>query len=138
MGPLDVAEVGSENLARADLSYIERAHFARNMVQAGVARDVIAKDLVDPPGRGGLDPVGQGEPVRPADPRGGPDRGAKAAGRPRAETLKDAKGLKFARIERSTAGVRVTTLVRATAPRSASCAALVPDRRKPVQALPAR
>jgi hypothetical protein len=39
-GPI-VASIaqGSENLARADLSYIERAHFARNMVQAGVARD---------------------------------------------------------------------------------------------------
>ncbi len=36
---------GSENLARADLSYIERAHFAGNMVQAGVARDVIAKAM---------------------------------------------------------------------------------------------
>ena len=41
-GPDDAELViaqGSENLAREDLSYIERAHFARNMERAGIARD---------------------------------------------------------------------------------------------------
>ena len=36
---------GSENLAREDLSYIERAHFARNMERAGIARDLILKAM---------------------------------------------------------------------------------------------
>ncbi len=149
---------GSENLARADLSYIERAHFARNMVQAGVARDVIAKamglqashlsslltvaEAIPAPVLATIGPAPRiGRPnwltladrIKAAAPgrinealaaanlagKTSDERFAavlaaltttpKAAGRPRAETLKDAKGLKFARIERSTAGVRVTT-----------------------------
>ena len=40
-----VVAQGSENLSRADLSYIERAHFARNMDQAGIAKDVILRAM---------------------------------------------------------------------------------------------
>nr|WP_254803840.1 plasmid partitioning protein RepB [Methylobacterium sp.]USU34615.1 plasmid partitioning protein RepB [Methylobacterium sp.] len=36
---------GSENLAREDLSYIERAHFARNMELAGIDRETILKAM---------------------------------------------------------------------------------------------
>ncbi|MGE7416624.1 plasmid partitioning protein RepB [Methylobacterium tarhaniae] len=149
---------GSENLARADLSYIERAHFARNMVQAGVTREVIAKamgmqathlsslltvaDAIPAPVLAIIGPAPRiGRPnwltladrIKSAPPEqidtalASPDLSGKtsderfavvlagltvapkATKRPKAETLKDAKGLKFARVERSTSGVRVTT-----------------------------
>ncbi|KMO36561.1 plasmid partitioning protein [Methylobacterium tarhaniae] len=149
---------GSENLARADLSYIERAHFARNMVQAGVTREVIAKamgmqathlsslltvaDAIPAPVLAIIGPAPRiGRPnwltladrIKSATPEqidtalASPDLSGKtsderfavvlagltvapkATKRPKAETLKDAKGLKFARVERSTSGVRVTT-----------------------------
>ncbi len=149
---------GSENLARADLSYIERAHFARNMVQAGVTREVIAKAMglqathlsslltvadaipasvlatIGPAPRIGrpnwltlADRIKAASPEqidtalaspdlsgRTSDERFGVVLAAlavapKPSGRPRAETLKDTRGLKFARVERSTSGVRVTT-----------------------------
>lgn len=151
---------GSENLARADLSYIERAHFARNMIQAGVARDVIAKAMgtqasnlsnlltvadsipgnalavIGPaPGVGRprwltlAERIKAAGPSRVVDALAAPDLDgktsderfavilaaltgapakAKAKARPRAETVKDAKGLKFARVERSATGLRVT------------------------------
>ncbi|MEE7441092.1 plasmid partitioning protein RepB [Methylobacterium oryzae] len=149
---------GSENLARADLSYIERAHFAGNMVQAGVARDVIAKamgtqathlssllavaEAIPPEVLSTIGPApAVGRPRwltladrikvatpemidtalasrdlagKPSDERFAVILAALAASpprkaRPRAETLKDSKGLRFARVERSTSGVRVTT-----------------------------
>ncbi|KMO33454.1 plasmid partitioning protein [Methylobacterium variabile] len=149
---------GSENLARADLSYIERAHFAHNMMQAGVARDVIAKAMgtqnsnlssylavaegIPGPALATIGPapgVGRprwltladrikaatGEQVEAA--LASPDLAGKTSDerfavvlaalnaapppkrKPKAETVKDAKGLKFARVERSAVGVRVTT-----------------------------
>ncbi|AWB26152.1 plasmid partitioning protein RepB (plasmid) [Methylobacterium currus] len=149
---------GSENLARADLSYIERAHFARNMVQAGVTREVVAKAMgMQAPHLSSLLTVADAIPasvlaiIGPAPKIGRPnwltlaDRikaatpeqidtalaasglfgktsnerfgvvlaaltpAPKATRKPKAETLKDSKGLKFARVERSTSGVRVTT-----------------------------
>lgn len=153
-----VVAQGSENLAREDLSYIERAHFARNMEQAGVARDVILKamgvhrpDLVNylavaeaipAPVLAAIGPAPKtGRPrwltladrIKTASPEqidtalASPDLAGKPsderfavvlatltaapkpAKKPKAETLKDPKGLKFARVERSTSGVRVTT-----------------------------
>lgn len=149
---------GSENLARADLSYIERAHFAQNMVRAGVTRDVIAKAMglqtthlssllsvaeaipasvlavIGPAPRIGrpnwltlADRIKSATPERIDSALVSPDLSGKSsnerfavvlaglaaapkvAKRAKAETLKDAKGLKFARVERSTSGVRVTT-----------------------------
>ncbi|MEH3148564.1 MAG: plasmid partitioning protein RepB [Methylobacterium frigidaeris] len=148
---------GSENLAREDLSYIERAHFARNMEQAGVAREVILKAMgVHRPDLANYLAVAESIPpvliaaIGPAPKIGRPrwltladrvktagrDRIAaalaspalagktsderfaailaalaaapKAAARPKAETLKDGRGLKFARVERSATGLRVT------------------------------
>lgn len=149
---------GSENLARADLSYIERAHFARNMVQAGVTRDVIAKAMgTQVSNLSNLLTVAEGIPgealavIGPAPGVGrprwltlaerikavGPERldaalttsdladktsderfaailaalvapPAKAKARPKSEVVKDAKGVKFARVERSATGLRVT------------------------------
>lgn len=152
-----VVAQGSENLAREDLSYIERAHFARNMEQAGVARDVILKAMgVHRPDLANYLAVAEAIPdavlsaIGPAPKVGRPrwltlaDRikaavpktvetalaSLELAGRtsderfglilaalaappppkakPRAETVKDTKGVKFARVERSTEGLRVT------------------------------
>ena len=149
---------GSENLARADLSYIERAHFAGNMVQAGVARDVIAKAMgtqathlsslltvaeaipskvlstIGPaPNVGRPRWLTLADRIKAASPElidtalASPDLAGKPSderftvilaalavppprkAQPRAETVKDPRGLKFARVERSTSGVRVTT-----------------------------
>ncbi|WP_238193262.1 plasmid partitioning protein RepB [Methylobacterium frigidaeris] len=152
-----VVAQGSENLAREDLSYIERAHFARNMEQAGIARDVILKAMsVHRPDLANYLAVAEAIPapvlaaIGPAPKVGRPrwltlaDR-IKAAtseqvdaalvspglagkasderftvilnalapppprkAKPRAETVKDARGVKFARIERSSDGMRVT------------------------------
>ncbi|WP_245293465.1 plasmid partitioning protein RepB [Methylobacterium sp. CCH5-D2] len=148
---------GSENLARADLSYIERAHFARNMVQAGVARETIAKamgtqathlsslltvaDAIPAPVLATIGPAPKiGRPnwltladrIKTASPEqidtaiASPDLAGKASderfavvlaaltvvpkpkAKPRAETLKDPKGRKYARVERSATGLRVT------------------------------
>jgi len=149
---------GSENLARADLSYIERAHFARNMVQAGVARDVIARAMgtqvsnlsnlltvaeaipeealatIGPaPGIGRPRWLTLAERIKAAgserlnialttsdltgktsDERFGAIFAAlvgpptKAKARLKSEMVKDTKGVKFARVERSATGLRVT------------------------------
>ncbi|WP_298962161.1 plasmid partitioning protein RepB [uncultured Methylobacterium sp.] len=148
---------GSENLAREDLSYIERAHFARNMERAGVAREVILKAMgVHRPDLANYLAVADSIPeaviaaIGPAPKIGRPrwltladrirtagrDRidaalaspalagrtsderfavilaalaaAPKAAARPKAETVKDSRGVKFARVERSAAGLRVT------------------------------
>ncbi|WP_348642520.1 plasmid partitioning protein RepB [Methylobacterium sp. WL93] len=148
---------GSENLARENLSYIEKAHFARNMEQVGVAREVILKamgvhrpDLANYlsvaeaiPGSvltaiGPAPKVGRprwltlADRIRAATPEqvntalASPDLAGKASderfavilaalaapsarkAKPRAETLKNAKGVKFARVERSSDGMRVT------------------------------
>ncbi|MCJ2029520.1 MULTISPECIES: plasmid partitioning protein RepB [Methylorubrum] len=153
-----VVAQGSENLAREDLSYIERAHFARNMEQAGVAREVILKamgvhrpDLVNylavaeaipAPVLAAIGPAPKiGRPrwltladrIQGASPEqvdtalASPDLAGKPsderfavvltaltaapkpARKPKGETMKDSKGMKFARVERSTSGVRVTT-----------------------------
>ncbi len=149
---------GSENLARADLSYIERAHFAQNMVRAGVTRDVIAKAMglqtthlssllsvaeaipasvlavIGPPPQdrpAQLAHVGRPDQVR--DPRadrqrprlagpvrqvveravrrgaGGARRGTQGGEAGEGRDAEGCQGLKFARVERSTSGVRVTT-----------------------------
>ncbi|MDP4026990.1 plasmid partitioning protein RepB [Methylobacterium sp. NEAU 140] len=152
-----VVAQGSENLAREDLSYIERAHFARNMEQAGVARDVILKamgvhrpDLVNyfavaeaipAPVLAAIGPAPKiGRPrwltladrIQAASPEqidtalASPDLSGKASDerfaavlaalsvapkpkkKPKGETLKDSKGLKYARVERSATGLRVT------------------------------
>ncbi|WP_245291394.1 plasmid partitioning protein RepB [Methylobacterium aquaticum] len=152
-----VVAQGSENLAREDLSYIERAHFARNMEQAGIAREVILKAMgVHRPDLANYLAVAEAIPaavlaaIGPAPKIGRPrwltlaDRIKAAAperieaalasadlagktsderfavvlaalaaqpprkAKPRAETVKDARGVKFARIERSTDGMRVT------------------------------
>lgn len=153
-----VVAQGSENLAREDLSYIERAHFALNMEQAGIARDTILKamsvhrpDLVNyltvakaipRPMLGLIGPAPKvGRPrwltfverVKAATPEqiASALESPKLAGRssderfsvlfaaltppsvrkakPKFEALKDAKGLRFARIERSSSGIRLTT-----------------------------
>lgn len=152
-----VVAQGSENLAREDLSFIERAHFARNMELAGIAREVILKAMgVHRPNLASYLAVAEAVPasvvavIGPAPKAGRPrwltlaDRIKAAtperidtalaspdlAGKPsderfaivlaalaapskrapkaRAETIKDARGVKFARIERSTDGMRVT------------------------------
>ncbi len=159
--PLSDAELivaqGSENLAREDLSFIERAHFANNMAQAGIAREVILKAMgTDASRLSNFLAIAQAVPgvvltaIGPAPGVGRPrwlalvDRiravghertdaalaSAKLAGkpsderfsivftalaaapakraRPRTEALKDARGVRFARLERSTAGLRLT------------------------------
>lgn len=152
-----VVAQGSENLAREDLSFIERAHFARNMEQAGIAREVILKamgvhrpnlanylsvaEAIPAPVVAAIGPapkVGRprwltlAERIRTATPEridtalASPDLVGKASDerfavilaalaapaprgpKARAATLKDAKGVKFARIERSSDGMRVT------------------------------
>jgi ParB family chromosome partitioning protein len=152
-----VVAQGSENLAREDLSYIERAHFARNMEQAGVAREVILKAMaVHRPDLANYLAVAEAIPgpvlaaIGPAPKVGrprwltladriraatqeridtalaSPDLAGKASderfaviltalaepparkAKPKAETVKDAKGVKFARVERSSDGMRVT------------------------------
>lgn len=148
---------GSENLAREDLSYIERAHFARNMEQAGVAREVILKAMgVHRPDLANYLAVADAIPaallaaIGPAPKVGrprwltlasrikaapakrietvlaSPDLVGKASddrfalilaalavpaqrkAKPRDEIVKDAKGVKFARVERSSEAMRVT------------------------------
>lgn len=148
---------GSENLAREDLSYIERAHFARNLERAGIARDVILKAMgVHRPDLSNYLSIAESIPeaviakIGPAPKVGRPrwltlaDRirsaqpdkveailasanlagkpsderfalvlaafssAPKAKAKPKAETLKDAKGLKYARVERSATALRVT------------------------------
>jgi ParB family chromosome partitioning protein len=152
-----VVAQGSENLAREDLSYIERAHFARNMEQAGIARDVILKamgvhrpdlanylavaEAIPAPVLTAIGPapkVGRprwltlAERIKAATPEqvetalAAPSLAGKNSderftvilaalaappprkAKPRAETVKDAKGVRFARIERSADGMRVT------------------------------
>lgn len=152
-----VVAQGSENLAREDLSFIERAHFARNMEQAGIAREVILKAMgVHRPNLANYLSVAEAVPssvvaaigpapkvgrprwltladrIRAATPEqieaalASPELAGKTsderfavilaalaapatrAPKARAETLKDARGVKFARIERSTDGMRVT------------------------------
>lgn len=153
-----VVAQGSENLSRADLSYIERAHFAWNMVRSGIAREVVRRAMSADEARVSnylsvaehvparvLDAIGPapkvGRPkwvtladrLKTASPEqidtalASPDLAGKAsderfavvlaalsaapkpAKKLKAETVKDSKGLKFARVERSTSGVRVTT-----------------------------
>jgi ParB family chromosome partitioning protein len=147
---------GSENLAREDLSYIERAHFARNMEQAGVARDVILKAMgVHRPDLANYLAVAEAIPaavlaaIGPAPKVGrprwltlasrikvapaervdtalsSPDLIGKASDerfslilsalaesaprkKARDEIVKDARGVKFARVERSSNAMRVT------------------------------
>lgn len=148
---------GSENLARADLSYIERAHFAHNMVRAGVARDVIAKAMGTQSSNvssylavaekipaemlaviGPAPSVGRPRwvtlverikgvpPTRITSALASPDLAGqtsdgrfsvvlaalttapKPKARPSSEPVKDAKGVRFARVERSGTGLRVT------------------------------
>jgi ParB family chromosome partitioning protein len=148
---------GSENLAREDLSYIERAHFARNMEQAGVAREVIIKAMgvhrpdlanylavaeaipasviavIGPAPKIGrprwltlADRIKAATPERIEAALASPDLPGKASDdrftvilatlavaparkvKPKAETVKDAKGMKFARVERNSDGMRVT------------------------------
>ena len=148
---------GSENLAREDLSYIERAHFARNMERAGIARDLILKamavhrteldryldiaesipapvlTIIGPAPKVGrprwltlADRIRAASPERiaavlaspklvgrPSDERFAVILTELAApqpqkAKPKAETLKDPRGLKFARVERSTTGLRLT------------------------------
>ncbi|TGE01146.1 plasmid partitioning protein RepB [Methylobacterium nonmethylotrophicum] len=152
-----VVAQGSENLAREDLSYIERAHFARNMERAGIAREVILRAMgVHRPDLANYLAVAEAIPapvlaaIGPAPKVGRPrwltlaDRIKAAApgqvdialaapglvgktsderftmilnalapppprrAKPRAETVKDARGVKFARVERSSDGMRVT------------------------------
>lgn len=156
-GDLLVAQ-GSENLAREDLSYIERAHFALNMERAGVPRQTILRamgvhrpDLVNylavasaipSPILAAIGPapkIGRprwltlAERIKTAAPDlieaalASPALPGKASNerfavilahlapqsvrksRPAIETLKDGKGTRFARVERSASGVRVTT-----------------------------
>jgi ParB family transcriptional regulator, chromosome partitioning protein len=148
---------GSENLAREDLSYIERAHFARNLDRAGIARDVILKAMgVHRPDLSNYLSIAESIPdpviarIGPAPKIGRPrwltlaerlratrpeqverilasvdlagrdsdarfalvlsafSAAPKARPKPRAETLKDAKGLKYARVERTATALRVT------------------------------
>ncbi|GJD53367.1 Nucleoid occlusion protein [Methylobacterium crusticola] len=152
-----VVAQGSENLARQDLSYIERAHFAHNMARAGVARDVILRAMGTDKGDlsryltvaesipaemlaaiGPAPKVGRprwvtladrirsarpdeiaaalaspGLPGRSSDERFAAVLAAlsgtsKSKVRPRAESLKDGHGVKFARVERSAMGLRLT------------------------------
>ncbi|MGX7706519.1 plasmid partitioning protein RepB [Methylobacterium sp. Gmos1] len=152
-----VVAQGSENLAREDLSYIERAHFARNMEQAGIPRDVILRamgvhrpdlanylavaEAIPAPVLAAIGPAPKvGRPrwltladrIKTATPAqveaalSDPGLAGKASderfavilaalaapsprrAKPRAETVKDARGVRFARIERSADGMRVT------------------------------
>ncbi|WP_342111987.1 plasmid partitioning protein RepB [Methylobacterium sp. SI9] len=149
---------GSENLAREDLSYIERAYFAHNMVKAGITRDVILKamgvhrpDLVNYLAVANAIPQLVLEKIGPAPKVGRPRwltfaerikaatpelisatlASPKLAGRtsderfaaifaalsppsirkskPKFEAVKDAKGVRFASVERSSTGIRLTT-----------------------------
>lgn len=152
-----VVAQGSENLAREDLSYIERAHFARNMERAGIDRETILRamgvhrpDLVNylaiaesipetvlatigPAPKVGrprwltlADRIKSASPERIESALASPDLAGKssddrfgvlltalaaprkAAKRPRAEALKNSKGVKYADVERNATGLRVT------------------------------